>query len=247
VNAEEPVPRRKSLTRRAVVAAALLVTLGSGYALWQHEKPPEFLHVAESDFVALFTAPPAADSPQTRVELDELLALQQHRTPQEADAAYADRKTEIWQFATALGLQPDQVREMDALNRLAEQIEDDVRPYVRAAKHRFLRLRPYEIEPRISPCIDDVRGDLSYPSGHSTYGYVMAYLLSDMVPERRAQLMARAQEFAQQRAVCGVHFPSDLTAGRVGAEWLAQKFLASPEYLAASVEARRELRAAVIR
>ena len=136
---------------------------------------------------------------------------------------------------------------MDALNRLAEQVEDDVRPYVRAAKHRFLRLRPYEIEPRITPCIGDVRGDLSYPSGHSTYGYVMAFLLSDMVPERRAQLMARAQQFAQQRAVCGVHFPSDLEAGRIGAEWLTQKFLASPDYQAASVEARRELRAAVVR
>ena len=74
---------------------------------------------------------------------------------------------------------------MDALNDLAEQVEDDVRPYVRAAKYRFLRLRPYEIEPRIQPCIDDVRGDLSYPSGHSTYGYVMALMLSDMVPERR--------------------------------------------------------------
>jgi len=76
---------------------------------------------------------------------------------------------------------------------------------------------------------------------------VMAYLLSDMVPERRSQLMARAQEFAQQRAVCGVHFPSDLEAGRIGAEWLTQRFLASPDYQAASVEARRELRAAAVR
>ena len=247
MNADGPEPRRKSLARRAVVGVALLVTLGSGYALWQHEKPPEFLHAAESDFVAQFAAPPAAVSPQTRGELDELLEMQQRRTPQEAEAAHADRKTEIWQFATALGLQPARVREMDALNRLAEQIEDDVRPYVRAAKHRFLRLRPYEIEPRITPCIGNVRGDLSYPSGHSTYGYVMAYLLSDMVSERRSQLMARARQFAQQRAVCGVHFPSDLEAGRIGAEWLTQRFLASPAYQAASVEARRELRAAVVR
>ncbi len=247
MNAAEPVPLRKGFSRRAVVAAALLVTLGSGYALWQHEKPPRFLHAAESDFTALFAMPPAADSPQTRGELEDLLAMQQRRSPQEAEAAYADRKTEIWQFASALGLPPDQVREMGALNRLAEQIEDDVRPYVRAAKHRFLRLRPYEIEPRIKPCIDNVRGDLSYPSGHSTYGYVMAYLLSDIVPERRAQLMARAQQFAQQRAVCGVHFPSDLEAGRIGAEWLTQRFLTSPDYQAASVEARRELRAAVVR
>ena len=67
----------------------------------------------------------------------------------------------------------------------------------------------------------------------------MAYLLADMVPERRHALMARAQEFARQRMVCGVHFPSDLEAGRKGAEWLTQRFLASPDYQAASVEARR--------
>ena len=96
-------------------------------------------------------------------------------------------------------------------------MEDDIRPYVRAAKDRFRRLRPYEIEPRLEPCIDDVRGDLSYPSGHATYGYVMAYLLRDMVPERRTQLLARADEFARQRMVCGVHFTSDLEAGRIGA------------------------------
>jgi acid phosphatase (class A) len=243
----EPVRRRKHLVSRAVAAAALVLALGSGYALWQHEKPPEYLHAPQSDFTALFATPPAAGAAQTRAELDELLAMQLRRTPQEAEAAYSDRKTEVWQFATALGLQPDQLREMDALNRLAEQIEDDIRPYVRAAKHRFLRLRPYEIESRITPCISDVRGDLSYPSGHATYGYVMAYLLADMVPERRSQLLERAQEFARQRAVCGVHFPSDLEAGRIGAEWLAQRFLASPGYQAAAANARQELRAAVVR
>ena len=63
-------------------------------------------------------------------------------------------------------------------------MEDSIRRYVRAAKERFRRLRPYEIEPRIQPCIDDVRGDLSYPSGHAAYAYAMAYLLADMAPER---------------------------------------------------------------
>ena len=61
-----------------------------------------------------------------------------------------------------------------------------MRIYVRAVKERFRRLRPYEIEPRLQPCIDDVQGDLSYPSGHAAYGYAMAYLLSSLVPERRA-------------------------------------------------------------
>jgi acid phosphatase (class A) len=118
------------------------------------------------------------------------------------------------------------------------QVEDDIRPYVRAAKHHFLRLRPYEIEPQLDPCIADVRGDLSYPSGHATYAYVIAYLLADMVPERRTQLLERAREFARQRAVCGVHFPSDIDAGRLGAEWLARRFLQQPEYRTAAIRPR---------
>ncbi|HEU4781241.1 MAG TPA: phosphatase PAP2 family protein, partial [Steroidobacteraceae bacterium] len=85
----------------------------------------------------------------------------------------------------------------------------------------------------------------SYPSGHATYGYVMAYLLADMVPERRQALITRAQEFARQRMVCGVHFPSDLEAGHQGASWLVQRFLASDAYRAAAKPAREELRAAL--
>jgi len=241
-----PAPRNP-LARRAAGVVALLLVLAAGYTWWQREAPPKYLHIAESEFVALFPPPPAENSEQTRRELVELLAIQQRRTPQEAAAAQADRKTEIWQFAGALALKPEAVRAMPTLNELAEQVEDDVRPYVRAAKYRFLRLRPYEIEPRITPCIGDVRGDLSYPSGHATYGYVMAYLLADMVPERRTGLFARAQEFAQQRALCGVHFPSDLEAGRVGAEWLARHFLANAEYQAEAAAAKRELRAAAAR
>jgi acid phosphatase (class A) len=90
-----------------------------------------------------------------------------------------------------------------------------------------------------------VRRDLSYPSGHATYGYLMAYLLSDMVPERRAQLLERAREFARQRMLCGVHFPSDIEAGRLSAVWLAQQFRRNPDYRAAAVPAARELRTAL--
>lgn len=231
--------------RAAWFAASLATLLALGVAVWQYEGGPRFLHADPGQFVAGFASPPAADSADTRRELDELLAIQQTRTPREIEAARADRKTEVWQFAAALGLQREQMRDMDALSKLAEQVESEVRPYVRAAKYHFLRLRPYEIEARLKPCIDDVRDDLSYPSGHATYGYVTALLLADLVPERRTQILARAQEFARQRMVCGVHFPSDLAAGRRGAESLAQLVLASPEYRVASEPARRELRAAL--
>ena len=100
-------------------------------------------------------------------------------------AARADRKTEIERFYGALGIDTEAPPELPRLRRLAEHVEDDVRIYVRAVKDRFRRLRPYEIEPRLAPCIDDVQGDLSYPSGHAAFGYSMAYLLSSLVPERQ--------------------------------------------------------------
>lgn len=239
-----PALAAKVLWRRAAIFGALLIAaLAIGYGSRQYQGTPHFLKTDPAEFVALFSAPPAADSPQTRLELDELLAIQQRRTGEAVEAARADRKTEVWQFAAALGLNREQMHGLRWLDGLAEKAEDDERRFVRAAKHHFLRLRPYEVEVRIRPCIDDVSGDLSYPSGHATYGYLMAYLLADMVPERRAQLIARAETFARQRAVCGVHFPSDLEAGRKGAQWLAQRLFASPEYRAAAEPARRELRA----
>jgi acid phosphatase (class A) len=232
---------RTSVRSRSVALAILLALIALGVFLQQHDSP-RFLRADSAEFVALFAAPPAPGSMQTRHELDELLAIQRQRTPREVALARADRKTEVWQFAAALGLTPQRVRELHAVQDLAVQVEDDIRPYVRAAKHHFLRLRPYEIEPRLDPCVADVRGDLSYPSGHATYGYVIAYLLSDMVPERRARLLERARQFARQRSVCGVHFPSDVEAGRLGAEWLARRILEDPDYRMAAIPATRQLR-----
>jgi acid phosphatase (class A) len=245
LNADSMAPDAKWPRRTAWIAALVLGVLALIHLFRPHQGEPEYLRATESEFVTLFAKPPAADSAQTRAELDALLAMQQLRTPGEVDAARADRRTEVWQFAAALGLQPARLKSMRSLITLAERVEDDERPYVRAAKDLFRRLRPYEIEARLDPCIDDVRGDLSYPSGHATYGYLIAYLLIDMVPERRAQLWSRAQEFARQRMVCGVHFPSDLEAGRRGAEWLAQRFLQSDAYRAAAAGPTRELRAAL--
>lgn len=236
----------KVLLRRAAWLAALPVALlALGFSIHRYQGAPRFLSVPAAEFVALFDEPPPMDSTRTRWELDELLAIQARRSARDIEAARGDRKTEVWQFAAALGLQADDMRGLRELRSLTNLAEDDVRRYVRTAKKRFLRLRPPEVEPRLEPCIDDVRRNLSYPSGHAAYGYVMGYLLSEMVPERRAELLARAQEFARQRMICGVHFPSDIEAGRRGAEWLARRFLKNADYRAAAAAATRELRAAL--
>jgi acid phosphatase (class A) len=233
--------------KAARVISAIVGTLAiAGVVHWwlQHDRHT-YLTGVTADFVAIFAAPPAPDSPETRRELDELLALQDTRTPAAVAGARADRKTEIQRFYVALGFPAGANPDLPLLHELAENVEDDTRPYVRAAKEKFRRLRPYEIEPRMKPCIDHVRGDLSYPSGHANYGYVIADLLREMVPERERQLIARADEFARQRMVCGVHFASDIDAGHQGASWLVTMLNGSAEYREDASAAMAELRAAL--
>jgi acid phosphatase (class A) len=233
-------------SRRKFIGAFAAVALASGAtAWWLARETPGYLDGDSRAFVALFAPPPARGSLQERRELDVLLALQRARTPSEVAAAQADRKTEISRFAGALGMDEPEMSRLPHLRHLAESVEDAVRPYVRAAKDHFRRLRPQEVEPAMQPCIGNVKGDLSYPSGHANYGYVMGYLLSDMVPERRTQLQTRAAEFARQRMVCGVHFPSDIDAGRIGAVWLVNELRRNPQFTSDRRAAAQELRTAL--
>ena len=229
------------------VSGALAVVLALSAAwTWWHQRPPQhYLSSPPAEFAALFAPPPAADSAATRAELDELLAIQATRTSAQEAAAQYDRRTEVDRFYSALGLDPERAPSLPRLQGVAEDVEDEVRVYVRAAKDRHRRLRPYEIEPRLDPCIGNVAADLSYPSGHAAYAWSMAYLLSDMVPERRDALLARAAEFARQRVVCGVHFPSDLEAGKWAAGWLLEQMRLNPEFIADRDQAARELRTAL--
>jgi acid phosphatase (class A) len=233
----KPVLRKWSAT-----SAALLLATGAWW--WHDDRATRFLPKDASGFVTRFAPPPAADSPATRLELDQLLAMQAARTPADVAAAQADRKTEIARFYGALGLGSHPPK-LPRVERLAERVEDDVRIYVRAVKEHYRRLRPYEVEPRLDPCIDKVRGDLSYPSGHAAFAWAMAGVLTDLVPERRAALEARADEFARQRMVCSVHFPSDLAAGRQAAEWVLQAIRREMEYSRESAQASVELREAL--
>lgn len=86
-------------------------------------------------------------------------------------------------------------------------------------KDVYQRQRPFVRDARIKPCIPPVKG-LSYPSGHSAMSRLFALILSDLVPARRAEFMARADEAALNRVLAGVHHPTDTAAGKILADTL---------------------------
>jgi len=96
-------------------------------------------------------------------------------------------------------------------------------------KDRYRRSRPFLRDKSLSPCIDRI-GGYSYPSGHAVNARVFALILSEMKPERREAFMARADRAALHRVICGVHYPSDIVAGKLLGEAIYDEFIKSPDF-----------------
>lgn len=114
----------------------------------------------------------------------------------------------------------------------------------RSAKQYYMRKRPfvYFNHETCQPQDEDaLRKNGSYPSGHTTIGWVMALVLSELRPERANELLKRGYEFGQSRIICGAHWKSDVDAGYVvgGAEFSRLQSLKS--YQDDMIKARQEI------
>ena len=80
--------------------------------------------------------------------------------------------------------------------------------------------------------IMDLINSPSFPSGHTTYGYMGSVLLAVLVPERYPQLIVRASEYGNSRILMGSHYAMDVIGGRTLAIYdLAHLLANDPAYL----------------
>ncbi|WP_242922309.1 phosphatase PAP2 family protein [Caulobacter sp. CCUG 60055] len=84
----------------------------------------------------------------------------------------------------------------------------------------------------------------SYPSGHSMIGWSWALVLAEIAPDRADAALKRGRDFGDSRMVCGVHFQSDVEAGRDLAAAMMARLHAEPAFQADLAAARKELAAA---
>ena len=67
--------------------------------------------------------------------------------------------------------------------------------------------------------------------------------LAEIVPEKRDAILARADEYAHNRLVCGVHHASDVEASRRVAYVVFGYMMATPKFQSDLAAARAETRA----
>lgn len=117
------------------------------------------------------------------------------------------------------------------------------------AKNHYARKRPFMMNGKPICTPDDeelLRGDGSYPSGHTAIGWAWALILCEIFPEHADDIIARGREFGESRVVCNVHWQSDVNEGRfMGAATVAclhadAGFLADLKHAKAEAAAMRK-------
>ena len=116
----------------------------------------------------------------------------------------------------------------------------------RNAKQIYRRPRPF-VEHGGAICIakdPSLTASYSYPSGHSTTGWMSGLVLAAVFPANAEAILARARAYGDSRVVCGVHYESDVAAGRLVAAAVFARLEATTEFRADLERAREEAKGA---
>jgi acid phosphatase (class A) len=202
------------------------------------------------DAGAILPGPPAAGAKEDTADADLARATSANAGETRWKNALADDASLYDRFEEALGRAPNR-KTLPRLVRLLNRVSADVLAATAAAKDRFPRPRPYQRfalkrvcgfatppKPEAAP----TKGT-SYPSGHAALGWGTALTMMEAAPTRAAALVARGAGYGDSRVVCGLHFPSDVEAGRLLAGAVVDKLLALPEFRRDLVCAKAELEA----
>lgn len=221
----------------AVHAAPAVPASDTGAA--EDAKPLQWLDPAEFAPETMFAAPPARGSAEEQTDLVRIRALIAQASPARLEQARWDGAHEdAGAFSAAAGRD---LLALPATAALLALVQNEVDRVITAAKIHFARPRPYQLDPTLPHCgklKTELRG---YPSGHGGLGWSLAWTLARLMPAKAPALLARAQDYALSRELCGSHFSFDLEASHAMAILAADRLLADPRLATRVAAARAEL------
>ena len=178
------------------------------------------------DYAALIGDFPRPGSEAAVADQAILMWEQDVRTPEDVARARSEVEVHLGLFAPVTGKALDS--DAFPLTRaLSADLARAVRAVVGPLKQHFARPRPYETLPKLKPALPH-EASFSYPSGHSSWGMSQAELLAALEPGRREAILDRGRQIGYDRALGGVHYPSDVEAGQQVGAAVARAWLADP-------------------
>lgn len=237
---------------RAVAAGALLGATAL-FAQQLATAPQGYIGAAGLvDAARYLPPPPEAGSEAARIDLT---AVRDGRKRALADTKLAAAATAELHMSTAAA-RAGMLCAMDAdltpanapaFFRLMTRAGTDLSMASTRAKDVWHRPRPFAADATPDTCypVSELARGLSwsYPSGHSATGWLWGMVMSEVVPDRAAEALAWGANVGEHRIACGVHYPSDVMAGRMLGSALFARMAALPEFRSDVDAAKREVAA----
>ncbi len=198
----------------------------------------QYLKPDAIDVLALLPDPPAEKSTEHAAEIELVLRAQTERTADDITRAKSESELNVFNFANVIGDNFNAERCPQAA-KLFAQAAAETRYFYKLGKAHWDRPRPRFADSRIHALFDDK--DAAYPSGHSTNATMYAELLAAIYPDKRAVLLERSRQIGWDRVLAGVHWPTDIFAGRILGRALAKQLLASSDFRAQLEQAKAEI------
>jgi len=232
--------RHYSTVMNKITFLILLVLMALAQAREPALLPSESIQPAQ-----ILIQPAPLGTPALAQELELMRQIAKDRTPAQIQQAVADDADEsMFIFARVLGPKFNAAA-LPLTAALSTKVQSDSSWVGAPAKTAFLRPHPYHADTQLpTVCPTKAKHD-SYPSGHTLAGYMQALVLMDMVPEQQEAILQRAADFAQNRVICGVNYPSDLEASRLLAYSAYAVIRNQPAYQQEVKAARQEVRRAL--
>lgn len=229
---------------RVLTIAIVVASLGVSA---QDETITPYLTVEQlPDLIKCLPAPPSFDSPEFANDMMRYAwGKQQRLDEQRAEIAKRDA---VWtydallaEFAVPFGLEvsKDNTPEIWKLMHTSLTTTDAMRVAPKAYYHRQ---RPFErFEDKMLTDEEQyLRGEGSYPSGHTMRGWTCALLLAEVNPAAADTIFARGWMYGESRVIVGAHWQSDVDASRVAASIAYCALHSSPEFLEQMRKAKAE-------
>lgn len=197
--------------------------------------------------INIMPAPPAFDSPEFSYDVVRYCwGKEQRLDPDRVAQAIADAEWDdhaklyaLWKDAFGLEVTETNTPEIWKLLETSLATTDPMRKETKAF---YKRQRPFERYDDSMPSHeeDELRGEGSYPSGHSLRGWGISLLLAQIAPERAEQVFKRGWDYCNSRVIVGAHWQSDVDNSRTAASIGFCALQGSEEFIAQMKKAQIE-------
>lgn len=236
----------------ALTAAVLFLSAASVSALAQEKEnasvSTEYLTEDElPDAFVYLPAPPKPDDPLFAGDLayyewgKTIRPTERGQRAHDDAASSLDYLTEILQEAVGTRISNEATPN---LYRLLSKSMRTANSANKKAKDYYKRVRPYVEFSQPTGVPEEEMGSrrsASYPSGHTTRGWTVALILSELLPDRSQEILKVGYEYGVSRVIVGYHYQSDVQSARTAASAAVAVMHSNKEFQKDMKKAKKEL------